>query len=297
MSDKWPKAKTPELEARREQGESIKSIADSLGVSEQMASYHLKHVKPLDDMIDMLPDYPSELLQIPDRPCALTADWHAPYYSKKWLKRLLAVSKVLGVKDLAIVGDLTDFSWISRYLRKDGRGGGLSNDLDVTLTLLDRLLLNYEHVWWIYGNHEDRLPAALHGQDPLMTVVRHGTRHGNGELHMSAARTMLLGNDWRLEHPKTFSRDAAKVAAKAGAIFHKNIACGHAHHFGFSYDVSGNYIGIDLGGLFDVNKQEYLYNTGVTDLPAWVPGFWVYSGGKVRPFEDAFINWEDFNVE
>ena len=295
--NKWPKERTAELESRREGGETVKSIACELGVSEQMASYHLKHVKPLDDMIDALPDYPGELLQLPDAPCALTADWHAPYYSKKWLKRLLAVCKVLGVKNLAVVGDLTDFSWISRFLRKDSRGGGLAGDIDITLTLLDRLLVNFEHVYWNHGNHEERLAVALHGQDPLFTIAQHGTRHGNGELHMSVSRTMLLGDDWRLEHPKTFNRDAAKIAAAAGAIYHKNIACGHCHRFGFKYDVSGEYIGIDLGGLFDINKQEYLANTGITDLPTWNPGFWVYGAGKVRPFADAFVNWKDFNVE
>ena len=292
----WPKERTPELVALREGGTPVKDIAILVGCSEQVASYHLKDTKPLSDMLDMLPDYPGEMLQIPDRPCALTADWHAPYFSALWLRRLLAVSKSLTVRDLAIVGDLTDLSWISHYLRKDGRGG-LSNDFDIVLRLLDQLLRAYDDVWWIYGNHEDRFPAALHGQDPMLAIAKFATRHSGGRLHTSNARTMLLGAAWRLEHPKTFSRDAARVAAKAAAIYHKNIACGHAHHFGFSYDVSGQYLGIDLGGMFDLNKQEYLFNTGITDLPAWVPGFWVYSGGKVRPFENALVDWSDFGVK
>jgi hypothetical protein len=108
---------------------------------------------------------------------------------------------------------------------------------------------------------------------------------------------MLLGDHWRLEHPKTFSRDGAKVASQAASVYLKSIACGHGHHFGFKYDVSGRFLGIDLGGMFDASKQEYLFKTGITTLPQWTPGFWVYKGGKVTPFENALVNWEDYGAE
>ena len=75
------------------------------------------------------------------------------------------------------------------------------------------------------------------------------------------------------------------------------MACGHAHHFGFKYDVSGQYIGLDLGGMFDVDKQEYLFKTGITTLPQWNPGFWVYKNGKVIPFEDALVDWSKYGTD
>ena len=293
----WPKDKHAELVALREAGMSIKDIAAMVGCSEAVASHHLKNVESLTKALDSLPDYPKETLQIPDRPCALTSDWHAPYLSLVWVRRLLAVCRKLGVKDLAIVGDFTDLSWISHYMRKEQRGGGLNADWEVILSTLNMLLDFFDDVWWAYGNHEDRLPQALHGQD-MMPASAEGMAKakGKGRLHMTHMATMLLGKDWRLEHPKQFSRDGAKVAAAAGAIYHKNIACGHAHHLGFKYDVSGRYIGLDLGGMFDIDKQEYLH-MGITTLPAWNPGFWVYKEGKVTPFEDAFVHWGDYGVE
>lgn len=107
---------------------------------------------------------------------------------------------------------------------------------------------------------------------------------------------MLLGDGWRLEHPKTFSKDAAKVAATAASIFHRNVACGHGHHIGFRHDASGKYLGVDLGGMFDADKQEYLHKTGITTLPAWNGGFRVYRNGKVWPFEDALTDWGEWGT-
>lgn len=293
----WPQERDTELKALREAGITTKEIASMVGVSEQVASYHLKDVKPLDGLLDILPDYSRELLRIPDRPCALTADWHAPYFSQLWLKRLLRVSERLGVKDLAIVGDFTDMSWISRFTRKEQRGGGLDMDVRIIFRTLGLLLSVYSDVWWCYGNHEDRLPQKLGGQDMLQASAEAFGSKCAGRLHMTDMPTLLLGNSWRLEHPKTFSRDGAKVGAAAASIYLKNIACGHGHHFGFKYDVSGRFLGIDLGGLFDVSKQEYLFKTGLTTLPQWTPGFWVYKNGKMLPFEDSLTDWSDYKAD
>lgn len=230
----WPSERDGELKAMREAGTSVKDIAAIIGCSEQVASYHLKDVEPLDVMLDILPDYPKEMLKIPDRSCALTADWHAPYFSLLWLRRLLAVCSMLGVHDLAIVGDFADLSWISRFVRKEQRGGGLDQDARILYRTLETLLDFYSDVWWCYGNHEDRLPQRLGGHDMLQASAEAvGKAYDKGRLHMSDMPSMLLGSRWRLEHPKTFSRDGAKVAAAAASIYHKNIACGHGHHFGF----------------------------------------------------------------
>ncbi len=293
----WPQERDAELKALREAGISTKAIATMVDVSEQVASYHLKEVKPLDGLLDILPDYSKELLRIPAKPTALTADWHAPYFSQLWLKRLLRVSEKYGVKQLAIVGDFTDMSWISHYMRKETRGGGLDMDVRIIFRTLGLLLSVYDDVWWCYGNHENRLPQALHGQDMLQAAATAFGAKCTGQLHMTDMPTLLLGDDWRLEHPKTFSRDGAKVGAAAASIYLKNIACGHGHHFGFKYDVSGRFLGIDLGGMFDVAKQEYLYKTGITTLPQWTPGFWVYKNGKVLPFEDSLTDWTEFQVD
>lgn len=294
--NQWPKDREHEYVAMRQAGTSINEIAEAAGVSKQVASYHLLDVEPIDRLIDLLPSYPEEMVRIPEGPCALTADWHAPYLSMKWVRRLLAVCGRLKVRRLAIVGDFTDMAWISRYLRKETRGS-LAGDMDISMSVLAMLTNFFEEVYWSGGNHEDRMANALVGQDVLSTLAKWAAKASPGRLIYTDMRTMLLGDGWRLEHPKTFSRDAAKVAAAAAAIFHSNVACAHGHHFGFKYDVSGRYLGIDLGGMFDEARQEYLFKSGITTLPVFNPGFWVYRGGKILPFEDAFTDWGEWGVE
>lgn len=292
----WPKEKESELVALRESGISVNRIAEIAGVSKQVASYHLLDVEPVTKLIDLLPSYPEEMLRIPEGSCALTSDWHLPYSDMRLVRRLFAVCLALNVRRLAIVGDFTDMSWLSRYLRKETRGS-LAGDMRITLSVLDMLLNFFEEVWWLYGNHEDRLPAMLGGQDVLPAIGEAVAKRAKGKLHTSDMRTMLLGGGWRLEHPKTYSRDAAKVAAAAAAIFHRHIACAHGHHLGFRYDVSGEYLGVDLGGMFDADRQEYLFKSGITTLPVFNAGFWVYRNGKVQPFDDNLTDWSEYGTE
>ncbi len=291
----WPKEREPELIAMRQSGVTTRHIAELLGISDQLASYHLKDVEPITKMLDLLPDYPEETVRIPEGPCALTADWHSPYLSMLWVRRLFAVCTKLKVKRLAIVGDFTDLAWISHYIRKETRGSS-AEDMEITVSVLGMLLDFFDEVYWSWGNHENRMSNILLGQDLLPVIGRAVAKSHKGRLITTDQQTMLLGNDWRLEHPKTFSRDAAKVAAAAAAIFHKHVACGHAHHFGMKYDVSGQYLGIDLGGMFDIGKQEYLHKGGITVLPAWTPGFWVYKSKKMLPFENALVDWNDYGT-
>lgn len=292
MSGKWPRERQQELIELRESGASLEEVAQQAGVSRETARYHLNGIIPLGKMVNALRTYPHELVQIRGD-CALTSDWHAPYFSMKWLKRLLAVCRKLEVYQLAIVGDLTDFKWLSHYVKTQD---SLREELTVVTSLIRLLLSSFDRVYWSRGNHEERLLRVLDGQDILPLLAELMAKGEAGELKLTDAPTMLLDDNWRLEHPKTYSRDATKVATAVAAIFHKNVASAHGHFIGYKHDVSGEYIGLDLGGMFDIEKQEYLYLGGVTTHPRWNPGFWIYRDGRPRPFDNALINWDEWGI-
>ena len=295
---KWPSGpRGDKLVNLRESGASIEDLAKKAGVSYETARVHLTGIIPLEKLVDDLPVYPREMLSI-EGDCAITSDWHAPYFSILWLKRLIAVSEKLGIRKLAIVGDLTDFKWLSHYMKLDARGGqGLKQELRVVASLLQLLLRSYDTVYWSMGNHEARMSAVLNQGNILPFLGELIARGEPGKLITTEHSSMLLNGTWRLEHPKSYSGNAAVVAAKLSSIFLKNVATAHGHHLGYKHDPSGEYLGIDLGGMFDTEKQEYLYLGGSTVLPAWNAGFWVYHRGKVDPFDDKLINWEEWDVE
>jgi hypothetical protein len=296
MPGKWPSGtEERKLFKMWRGGKSVADVAKAAGVSETTAREHLNQMYRLDEMVATLPTYPEQVLQI-NGDIALTSDWHAPYFSMKWLRRLLAVSRKLKIRQLAIVGDLTDFKWISTYLVRDRTHGDLNYEFQVVISLLQVLLRNFDRIYWSRGNHEDRLLHRLEGHDMLPALADLVQQNEPWELFITPSSTMLLNATWRLEHPKTYSRDAARVASQLAAIFHKNVACGHGHFIGYKHDISGHYVGIDLGGMFDRGKQEYLHLGGVTTHPRWNPGFWVYHKGKPEPFDSALTIWEDYDV-
>lgn len=293
---KWPTGAEEQtlIGLREVEGLSVSEIAKRAGVSDSTAYLHLNGIIPLKDLVDSLPNYSTELIHIKGD-CALTSDWHAPYFSVKWLKRLIAVSQKLGIKQLAIVGDLTDMKWMSRYVQHDLRGS-MNQEIQITHSLIQVLLRCFDRVYWSRGNHEHRLLEGLRSQDIIPVMAELMAKGEGGELITTPAPTMFLDDNWRLEHPKTYSRDATKIACTIAAIFHKNIACGHGHYIGYKHDVSGQYVGLDLGGMLDIDKQEYIYLTGATTHPRWNPGFWIYRNGKPEPFDSALVNWKEWKV-
>ncbi len=296
MSGKWPTGKQLEtLVSMKEDGVGLAEIAKAAGVSYSTAQFHLTGIFPLELMVRKLPKYPEETLKI-DGDCALTSDWHSPYFSVTWLKSLLAVCAALDIHQLAIVGDLCDLKWISRFTGRDLRGG-LEEEFRITISLLQVLTRFFDRVYWSKGNHDDRMLVALQGHDILPILAELVSNKEPGEIFTTSQSTLFLNERWRLEHPQTYSRDAAKVASSLAAIIHKNVACAHGHFMGYKHDVSGKYISIDLGGMFDRDKQEYLHLGGTTTHPRWNPGFWVYRNGKPEPFDDALVNWSHYGVE
>lgn len=296
MSKRWPSGHQEEiLIEMREKGSTLSQIAEMAGVSYSTATLHLNGILPLEKMVRRLPTYPDEVLHIKGD-CALTSDWHSPYFSMKWLKRLLAVCTKMEINQLAIVGDLFDLKWISQYLVRDRRGS-LEEEFRITISLLQVLLRFFDRVYWSKGNHDDRILSALQGHDILPVMADLISEKEQGELITTPSSTIFLNERWRLEHPKTYSRDAAKVASSLAAILHRNVACAHGHFIGYKHDVSGKYIGIDLGGIFDRDKQEYLHLGGITTHPRWNPGFWIYRNGKPEPFDDALVNWKEWEID
>src|SRR3989304_6266895 len=128
MNGKWPSGQEEKKLIRlRRSGTPINKIAEIAGVSESTAREHLNQINKLEEMIKDLPTYPDQVLQIKGD-TTITSDWHAPYFSVKWLRRMLAVSRKLEIKQLAIVGDLTDLKWISRFMVRDRSSGDLNHE-------------------------------------------------------------------------------------------------------------------------------------------------------------------------
>ncbi|KKL19892.1 hypothetical protein LCGC14_2460920 [marine sediment metagenome] len=203
----------------------------------------------------------------------ITCDYHSPYHSEVWINRTLAIAEKFKVKKHIIIGDLFDFNALKYFTVDDG---GPKRDLDKEISQTDPVIkaLDYfdENVL-VCGNHERRVGMKTDS----MIQARHlfglyGGGIWNRKFKYSVYDKLFIGKDWMVVHPRSYSQVSTSVAKRLAEKYHKNIINSHGHFVGMTYDRSGKFLAIDLGGMFDVKKVDYI-NLQTTTHPLWRDGF------------------------
>jgi hypothetical protein len=138
----------------------------------------------------------------------------------------------------------------------------------------------------LQGNHERRIGI----QTFSMIQVKHLFGFIGGEIWAKKFRysvydKMHIGDKWLLVHPKSYSQISAAVALRLAEKYHRHVINAHGHFIALRYDRSGQYMGIDLGGLFDTSKIDYM-NLSTTTHPFWNCGFGMILNGKFWHFHE-----------
>jgi hypothetical protein len=85
-------------------------------------------------------------------------------------------------------------------------------------------------------------------------------------------------------HPKSYSQKAGIASRALCSKYLKNVLNTHGHHVGWNYDPSGKFLAVDLGGMFDPEKIEYM-NIKTTTHPVWNSGFGMLRNGYFHLFD------------
>jgi len=235
--------------------------------------------------------YKAEVLPLGDY--ILSADYHSPFYSERWVNYLLAIAQKTGIKRHIIVGDLFDFDWAKSHPSTDGEvRPGLDGEAQHSDPLIRVLLTQFKQTYLVCGNHETR--AARN-------IARVQFKHIAGFLGLDLAQErfmftekdhLYIGNDWMVVHPKSYSQVSGSVAVRLAEKYHRNIITAHGHFASERWDRSGKYRGIDLGGMFDTEKIAYI-NLTTTTHPSWNNGFAILQDGYLVRFQAGknFRRW------
>jgi hypothetical protein len=235
--------------------------------------------------------YPEEAITLRGN-WMVTSDWHVPYHDPELIELMVATANRFHVENLAIVGDFFDLKWLSHFDIKDLEGS-LRDDLAIGIQMLNELLHDFKRVFWSMGNHEYRIFRALKWMLNLPDLA--AMLVDNKRLVATQLTHAVLksgGREYRLTHPKSYSRKAADVAVQLAEKFHCNVLSAHGHLMGTRISVSGEYVGADLGGMFDMERQEYLYLEGDTTHPVWNSGFAMVKDGYLYAFPKTKTDWE-----
>ena len=229
--------------------------------------------------------------RIPMGDWAICCDVHAPYHNELWCNRFVMVSQVLGINKAVIVGDLLDMDFAKKWFDVE------PSTLDREEMLSDPVfkLLNYfKSVVLIMGNHEKRPELSTDARIQAKHLFRIFGKDIWREKFKLIPRTRVwIGNTYLCVHPRNYSQISAAVALRLAEKHNCHVLNAHGHFVALRYDRSGEYMGVDLGGLFDINKTKYIHEQTTTH-PVWNNGFGMIKNKKFHLFHENtdWAEWE-----
>lgn len=224
----------------------------------------------------------------------ITLDYHAPFHSVLWHNRSILIAQKFGLKKIIIVGDLFDCDFAKKYPRMEKSADEADEGLDFETAENRKVMASldyFDHVYLIKGNHEDRIGRKTDGIIQAKYILSYwGREVYEKKCTYSVYDKLYIGDKWLLVHPKSYSQISGQVARKLASKFHRNIINAHGHFLSYGYDVSDTYQAIDLGGMFDKEKIEYI-SKKTTTHPAWNNGFGMLWRGHLY-FFDKNTDWD-----
>ena len=225
----------------------------------------------------------------------IMCDSHSPFHNELYLNRAIRLSEKMGNKKLVFIGDAFDFSFAKHWLSDDNYTMDKEGDLCKSFV---QALSYFDKIYLCRGNHEYRVNRLTDGKIVSSVIVK--ALSGNsweGKLEYSGYDKFFIGEfedfdnpGYMLVHPKSYSQVSPAVARRLAEKFHRHIINSHGHLLGSSADRSGKFMAVDLGGMFDTDKIEYI-SKHTTTHPMWINGFGMILDGKFHHFH----KFTDFN--
>lgn len=265
------------IQALKDRGFSNYQIAAQLGVHEKTIRNKLKpqqqqgFFEDLKKKYNMVLDVPLEVT-IPTEGIVVTADWHIPMFDHEYANQMM---REVVDKHSAIVigGDFFNFDALSAYSPK--QMGTIEDELSAGRDILGKLREYFDTIYFLWGNHDDRLVRALGFSIQFSEALRLAL----GDTLEGVATITNLDHMWLhgeedsiyVCHPKTYSRIPLSGAIKLSDKYRASVICAHSHHCAIGHAVDGRSVVAEAGGLFDKNLTGYLARS--TTFPTWQQGY------------------------
>lgn len=234
---------------------------------------------------------------LPITPLHLAGDWvtvgdvHAPDTDWEWASRVSRVAQKYNIKKLAIVGDLFNMDAFSEY-DASIPVATWAQERDFTRILLGDWLQTFDEIVIMMGNHDRRMQKWAGGnldEKDIFGMVFSSPRVKTSNFGWC---TLTSGGvNWRLTHPKNYSRNQLVVASDMANKYQTNIISFHEHHLSVGYDVYGHYVCVNAGTLVSPGRLAYA-NLDDSRSAAMVQGFAAVKSGCVMLFgAEPMTDW------
>lgn len=267
MTQAWSRAETALLHQYVERGLNAEEISqqfakDGLSRTHQAVRRYIQRQRKLDP-IGWLARVDKSPVAMPAAPleaegdCLVIGDTHCPYQDSEWINRIMALARIYGIRQVALIGDLIDWTSFSAFGRRPGVEA--EDEIRAAEQLVRALASNFENVYYIQGNHEERARRATNHALPLERLDSWFITRPN--VRVSRKKWMLLhsgGETFRLNHPRNYNRTPAANALRLCSKYLCHIISGHDHIVGAGRDVSGNFWGVDTGMCASAKLMPYI---------------------------------------
>jgi predicted phosphodiesterase len=190
------------------------------------------------------------------------ADLHIPYQKSSAVNKAIGIGKKAKCQGVVILGDLVDFHKVSRY-RHDADAKDIRQELKFARHWLRVLKLEFSNVWYIPGNHEDRLDAYIADNAPSLGVLEElrlenllkldeiGVKYVPGFIHCGDI-SFLHGHEFRIS--------GMDPARKLFGKMKRSAICGHLHRPDSYYtrDGAGNMLHCHVLGHLGKESPAYM---------------------------------------
>lgn len=230
-------------------------------------------------------------------------DVQAPLHDVQLVEKFTRFVKDYQPTELAQVGDFTDSTEISRWVR--GKKGEYAGDLRAGFQTSKRILHELREVFdgrfrIVRSNHDDRLEAYIDTCAPGLATfsdfelsIEHLAGFNEYGVEFVRDEVVELAPGWVMAHGDEGS--LSPVAGKTAFGLAKNkfgvsTVCGHTHRAGMTSESTGYngkirsvLTGLEVGHFMDLTKADYLKKKGVA--ANWQQAFGILEvyGDRVYP--------------
>jgi len=232
-----------------------------------------------------------------DNGIIITADYHSPFTSLKWLDRLLLVAKKEKIKELLIAGDFFDFdrlSWWLRQAQAEDLAVKLEDELRFSEMMLEKLEEQFDKLYFIGGNHWARLLKNVShsvSSDRLMGLV--GKKADPRYTMYDNFDWVLIDDKVRVTHPKRARKLDYTLARDLSILYPEQwLVVAHRHRANEGTTPDGKRPMIEIGWMGDVERMRYVQYVDSTYYK-WQNGFATYKNGALRNITEWNYDWRD----
>lgn len=196
----------------------------------------------------------------------VASDIHFPYHCTKTLKKFFRYLEVRPT-DIVLLGDIVDFYPISKFIKIPDRLLSLKKELKEAVSFLKRLreLSPESNIYYIEGNHEERLQKFLFTYAPQLTCIM-PTIAQLLELPQLNIKYVQKKQGIKLYGIRFFHGDITRKNPGAALLEvinrnpNEHVVIGHTHHLTHVCITKNcrTTHGIEAGCMADPKKQVYL---------------------------------------